>query len=480
MELIPSKFPHLAIKAIAPLICITFVGCVSRRGQDLASEIQRNQDLELPSQASAEANLPSEQFAASDSHFWWEALEDETLNSLIRIAHEQSWDIRIGATRLQEALSGLRSSRAALLPSVDLSLEETVNEFDVDSNEFQRETLRFTTDLNLNAVWQIDVFGQARAALKDTKYEVAANEELLRDLKRIVTSQVATTYLQLRSTQAQISLAEQSEARRADNLGRIDSLLEKGYATALDFSRTESQLYQSRATLAGLKANEVQLTNQLSILLGISLVEVRSLIPSGPLVQPPQKTPPPSVEQLIYNRPDIRATEHRLYSGAYRLNAAKASRLPSLSLSSQIGSSASETGQLPSLERITANMIGSLVTPLLGRGRILAAIDLQSAQLQAAYLNYERGIANALAEIDSALFSLSQSHEILRLRTLESNSARRAAELSHRLFLAGELDYTSVIVAEQTRSNAESNAIAAQRDALTAYVNYVSVVSPRW
>ncbi|MEQ8662478.1 MAG: hypothetical protein RLW62_16810 [Gammaproteobacteria bacterium] len=52
--------------------------------------------------------------------------------------------------------------------------------------------------------------------------------------------------------------------------------------------------------------------------------------------------------------------------------------------------------------------------------------------------------------------------------------------MSRRLFMAGELEYVSVVVAEQTRAAAEDAAIVAQSDAILAYVNYVGAVAPAW
>ena len=55
-----------------------------------------------------------------------------------------------------------------------------------------------------------------------------------------------------------------------------------------------------------------------------------------------------------------------------------------------------------------------------------------------------------------------------------------AETLSHRLFMAGELEYVSVVVAEQTRSAAEDAEVVAQRDAVQAWVDYVSAIAPVW
>tara|TARA_B100001179_G_scaffold231526_2_gene221640 strand:+ start:28 stop:234 length:207 start_codon:yes stop_codon:yes gene_type:complete len=66
------------------------------------------------------------------------------------------------------------------------------------------------------------------------------------------------------------------------------------------------------------------------------------------------------------------------------------------------------------------------------------------------------------------------------LRSDALRAAVEAQELAERLFYAGELDFTSVVLAEQTRLQAEDEYLVARGEAFSTYVQYTSGVVPGW
>lgn len=474
-----ERYPKSTALAILAILALTS-GCVGPKGHELARQTQSEIDPSIPSMGITTQYIDANLFTAEDSREWWKSFEDPILDRVIQTTIDNAWDLQVSATRIEQSLAGLRGARSAKIPTLDLQAISAGEDRDLENNGFRANRVFRNTEIGLEATWQIDVFKQATTRIEAARNRHAATEALHRDLQRVLVSRAAAIYIQYRSVSAQIRVTRDSEMRRQENLERIDSLLEKGYATALDLSRTQSQLYQSRASLASLETAQNRLLNQLSILIGVSLTEIRELVTAAPLAAPPVKAPVPTPLQTILNRPDIRAAEFELLASAYDVNAARASLYPTLTLQAQVAPEGNALGRLPSLDRVTANIIGTLAAPILGRGQLLAQIDTESASLKAAHISYESVIYQALAEIDTALVAYIKSHEILVQRRLEAAAAKEAADLSRKLFLAGELDYTSVIVAEQTRSVSENSLISAQGEALLSYINYVSAVVPVW
>jgi len=227
------------------------------------------------------------------------------------------------------------------------------------------------------------------------------------------------------------------------------------------------------------------LLNQLSLLVGVSMDDVRDLLASNQeLADIPSELMAPSVDSLLTNRPDLRVVERELVAAAYDVRSARRAQYPTLGLSAGLdkipGSIDAASNSLPNLNSWASDIVANLAMPILGRGRILAQINTQSARLERAHLNYENALRVALQGIDTALASVIKNRFILEQRILSRGSARQAAEQSKDLYEAGEIDYTSVIVAEQTRAFAEDNVILAHRNSLIAYIQYTSAVAPTW
>src|ERR1700675_2376719 len=91
---------------------------------------------------------------------WFDVFGDEQLQSLIRTAIQQNYDVRIAATRVLQAQAQLGITRSNQFPSVsggaNLSAERTAKSIVFPAIE------QSTGQLNLSASWQLDFWGQYR------------------------------------------------------------------------------------------------------------------------------------------------------------------------------------------------------------------------------------------------------------------------------------------------------------------------------
>ncbi len=452
--------------------------------KDVSEQAVSKVDIALPSAANTDSDFYSSHYLASDAEPWWQGFNDPVLAELIAITIENSTDIGLAVARLDEAVANARSSRAAGLPTLDFDVQAGVSSTDLESGGLQSNPARVNTlSADFSLAWQADLFGQLRNATAAEKARMQSQEARVRDTQRVIVSRVVQTYYQLVSTRERLALTQISVSRRAENKQRIDQLLERGYSTYLDKTRADSQLYESNAAFAQLELEEVTLLNQIGVLSGIGVAAIRGVLEkTGQLAEPPADIPLPSINLLIQHRPDLRALERDLVASAYNVNSAIASLYPTLGLTVSLGKGDDNRlpGSFPALDVITGGVLTRLATPILGRGRLLAAIDVNSARLKQAHYSFEQAALNAISDIDTAIVSMDKNRTIYQQRELAAESASTAADLSKELFKSGELDYTSVILAEQTRVTAESSAVTAKLGLLTAYINYMSAVAPAW
>jgi len=467
-------------------ITVGLSGCA---GVSPAREFE--QDLEqtdrtLPSMRAAEESFIEQDYLTPTPVAWWTIFSEPGLEQMIETTLENSIDLGVAYTRLDEAFAARRATRADLLPSVNLTGDVGVSTIDLQDGGFSSGPSRTqTAGAGLVMGWQLDIFGELRAAHASARASLQASEQTVRDTQRIIVGQVAQGYYELASVRERIRVAQESLQRRELNQDRINQLLDKGYATTVDQARSDSQFYDSRATLLQLELDEITLLNQLSLLVGVSMDEVRDLLATNQqLAKIPPKLMAPSVDSLLTNRPDLRIVERELVAAAYDVRSARRAQYPTLGLSAGLdkipGTIDTTSNSLPNLNNWASDIMANLTTPILGRGRILAQINTQSARLERAHLNYENALRVALQSIDTALAGVIKTRFILEQRILSRGAARQAAEQSKDLYEAGEIDYTSVIVAEQTRAFAEDNVILAHRDSLITYIQYTAAVAPTW
>jgi len=128
---------------------------------------------------------------------WWDVFRDEQLQSLIRSAIQQNYDVRIAATRVLQAQAQLGITRSNQFPSVsggtDLSAQRTAKSIVFPAIE------QSTGQVNLSAAWQLDFWGQYRRATEGARASLLATEWGRRAVISSLVANIASAYFQLRA-----------------------------------------------------------------------------------------------------------------------------------------------------------------------------------------------------------------------------------------------------------------------------------------
>ena len=203
---------------------------------------------------------------------WWEIFEDEQLEALIRVALEESQDVRIAVARIEEFRGLLGITRADQFPQVDLA--GSGSRSDPSSNSFPgsipnlgdqtAEIYRLSADV----FFEVDLFGRLRRSTEAARAELLAVEENRRAITISLVASVATAYMTLRDLDQQLEIAQRTEVTRADSLRIIEARFEKGTVARIDVNQAEIQLTIAQAAVAAAERQVVQTENLLSVLLG--------------------------------------------------------------------------------------------------------------------------------------------------------------------------------------------------------------------
>ncbi|MCL2040954.1 MAG: TolC family protein [Bacteroidales bacterium] len=400
---------------------------------------------------------------------WWILFDDPVLNALIRNALSNNPDMLIAASRIEEARLMLGNAKASLLPSLSYNVNAAVSDVGIDA-----QRVGASIDGNVfkgygMMYWEIDLWGKIRRSKKAALAEFLAQEENRNALQVSLIAQVATLYFQLRDFDARLAIAEQTHQNRKESTAIIAERFDKGYVSEVDKLQAELQEALAEVMIPNFTRAIAQTENAINILCGAFPDAVERGKDNDAYVSAPA-IPVGLPSQLLQRRPDIRASEAALHAQFERIGIAQASMYPSLSLTGLLGLASPDLKTILKNDAFYASGIGGLTGPLFMFGQNRRWVNIERSRTEAAMQNYQKTVLNAFREVNDALtayHTYQQEHEI-RLR--QSETARKALQLSYALYDHGYSSYLEVMMQENNLFDAELQVSTTLQQQLAAYI----------
>ncbi len=438
----------------------------------------RQADLPLP------AAWPAGKADARIAPDWWTAFGDPVLNDLIAEALVHNDDLKLAASRIDEARANLGLARADQYPSAQVSAEGSrkrsseVGTFPIPSpvnNDFK---------LNLQASYEVDLWGRYRQATAAARADLMASEYAQEVVRQTLTHDLAAAYFNLRALQAQAWLARQTRDNRREAVELQHLRVQGGVAPELDLHQAEAELAATEADLATLEQQIGQTGTALAILSGRSpktLVDGRIANGKalGDLIQPPA-VPAGLPSDLLLNRPDLRQAEAQLAAAKARIAEARAAIYPNISLTANLGSESKRLSDLFSGPATIWGLSASLVQTVFNAGRTEAAIRGASAHQEQTLIAYEKSVRQSFGEVLDALVAHRQSRAVAQAQAARAKALSSAAELADLRYKNGVAGYLEVLDARRNLYQASQASIAARRDQLIAIASLSKALGGGW
>jgi len=410
---------------------------------------------------------------------WWKRFEDPVLDQLIDNALRQSPDIRTALSRIASARASKNIERSGLFPSLNASASGSGSRTEVRATDVTTTTENYGA--SLDASWEIDLFGKQRLALSAAQADLAQATENFHAAQVSLAAEVATAYVTLRSTEAQLAALETSLSAQAETAQIAQWRQQAGIVSVLDARQATSALEQSRASLPSLRQTLSETRNQLATLCGRTPGELDALLAAPralPAVPASLATGIPA--ETLRQRPDIRAAERGFEAAVARTKSAKRDRLPSLSLTGSLGVESLKAGDIFSPDRNLARLVGSLSAPIFAAGRIQATIQIKTEAERQALIAYESAVLSALAEVENAQTSVARTAERLDSLSRAAEAASEASTLAAQKYQAGQADLLVALDAQRTSLSLEQQRVAAQAAQLTAHIRLYKSLGGGW
>ncbi len=405
---------------------------------------------------------------------WFDIYEDPVLDTLIQRALDNNLDLQIAAENIQQAQSSLVIQRAQMWPSIGINAGAQRGNF-IQGN-IGNTTNIFTGFGTVN--WEIDFWGKFRRLNEAAKANILATEQGYRSTKLSLVSTVATSYFQLLEYKMRLEISKETYALRDSMEGIIEERFDKGIIAEIDLNQAQIQ----KAIAQGSVPVWERLISQTEHLLSVLVGELPQAIETGtPLREQPLDLSIPEglPSQLLARRPDILFAEQDLIASNALVGAAKANRLPNISLTGLLGVAGTQFSNLGA-GGAAWNLGGSLVGPLFNWGALQRQVDIEESRTRQAVLNYEATVLDAFREVENLLVNIESLRTEMIAREAHVKAAVRAQFLSQERYNQGVTSYLEYLESQQQAFDSQLNLAGTKSELLSSYAQLYAALGGGW
>ncbi|MFN2645990.1 MAG: efflux transporter outer membrane subunit [Burkholderiales bacterium] len=432
------------MKRAAVMLLVGLAGCASHRGIEPRGQL--TDPAALQAEKSLEEPNASGEWPALD---WWKRYRDPQLDALVGEALAGSPNLRLAQARLDQARAQAQVARASLKPQANA--EASVHRQRFSENYIFPPPIGgssfTTTQLDLNASYDVDFWGRNRAAYEAAVGRARAAQAESFAARLVLSSSVASAYVQLARAYDQLDIARHTLEDRERVQSLTSDRLRAGLDSRLELKQVETSIPAARARVVQIEEEIALARTQLAALLGQG--PDRGLAIERPVLRiSPVALPSRLPADLLGRRPDIVAARTRAEAAARDIASAKAAFYPDVNLSALIGVQSVTLSKLVETGSAIPSIGAAIRLPIFDAGRLRGALAARNAEYDAAVEQYNQALADALREVVDQLTSM---RSVQRQRT-EVDTAVAAAEEAYSLALtrykAGIGNLLQVLTAE--------------------------------
>jgi NodT family efflux transporter outer membrane factor (OMF) lipoprotein len=440
-----------------------------------------------------ESEDPVLETTETDFSQWWTVFNDPVLNTLVETAYQQNLSLHIAGLRVIQARAQLGIAFGFQYPQQQFaSGDASVNQVSKNAPNAafsDRYYNNFYT--GFDAVWELDVWGKFRRAVQTGVADLETSIADYDDILVTLTADVARIYLQVRTNEERLQVAQQNVEIQKRSLEIADVRFKAGAVTELDVTQARSLLRSTEASIPEFEANIRRAKNALATLLGKLPGEIDAML-GGPGLIP--EVPPEVVvgipAELLRRRPDIRSAERQMAAQSALIGFAKADLFPHFSLfgslglqaSSQVGDSSnnSDFSDLFTKDSITYFAGGGFQWDILNYGRITNKVRVEDARFQGLVINYENTVIRAAQEVEDAMISFLRTQDAVKFLADAVKASKRSVDLSMIQYREGLTDYQRVLDTQRFLSEQQDQLVSTTGAVDVALVGMYKALGGGW
>ncbi len=390
----------------------------------------------------------------ADLTTWWTNLEDPLLNTLIDRSTTGNLDLQEAIGRIRESVGDLGIARGERFPDLDGTGAAQRTRV---SRDIQREvpepgsrTDNFLS-LGVDSSWELDLWGRITRSVESSDASLQASIEDYRDVLVILYSEVASSYVDVRTFQARIRFAERNVETQRGSLELTVDRNRAGLVGDLDVRQAEQNLASTESAIPRLRQGLAESIHRIGVLLGLEPQALYAQLETpGEIPVPPKEIVIGLPTELMRQRPAIRRAERDLAGQTAQIGVATADRIPRFSLIGTFAFEGLRGGDFLDWTNRAFVLGPTLQWNLFDGGRVRNNIRVQDALTEQLLRRYENTVLLALEDVENSLVAYVQESDRRDALQRSVVASRQAVELVSTLYRTGLTDFQNVLDTERT------------------------------
>ncbi|WP_317204901.1 efflux transporter outer membrane subunit [Janthinobacterium sp.] len=465
--------------ALAASVALAVAGCATV-GSDFAAPQNGVAGAAFRHQGpggAQEARLPRD---------WWSVFGDATLDRLEQSALRDNPGVKAAAQRLLQAQAQTGNARAA--ESVSLGVSASASNSRTSANTSQGLALGHRSisgnnyALGASMSYELDLLGRVRRMVEAADAQALAAEADRDGVLLMLSSQVATTYWQLRGLDAEMTILNGALGTRRESEQLVEARFNAGLTNELDLARARVERANAQADLHEVQRQRTLLEHALAALTGVAPAALQRAPAAHAAVLPqPPAIPVGLPAGVLAQRPDLAASVAALRAANAQVGVAEGAFYPSLQLTGNFGYASENLRELAQggSRQFSAGPL-ALTLPIFDGGRNRANLALSKARYEEALANHEGKLLTALREVEDALSDLEQRQLQSQAQLQSQQAAARAYLVARARYERGVSNYLDVTDAQRSSLTADRAGVQIATQRLLATVAVARAMGAGW
>ena len=411
---------------------------------------------------------------------WWEIFGDPQLNELIAKIDVSNQTLAASEAQFRQTLAALGISRAALFPTLDAS-GTAVRSHSPGSTLGGTTAGKTVTSYGgrFTAQWEIDLWGRVRRSVEAAEATARASAADVGAARLSLQAQLATSYFQLRSLDAQARLLDDTVGALRKSLELTENRYRAGVVARSDVVQADAQLKSTLVQTVDLGVQRAQLEHAIAVLTGVPPSALAIAVSTSFEVGVPV-VPPGLPSALLERRPDVASAERRVHASNAQIGVAKAAYFPQVTLTGVYGATSPDVSLFFVGASRTWSIGPSIAQSIFDAGLRRSQTEQAIAAYDATVANYRQVTLTAFQEVEDNLAALRILEEEARSEEEAVQAARLSLSLVLNQYKAGTVSYLNVVTAQTALLNEERNAVGIQVRRLAAVIALVKALGGGW
>jgi NodT family efflux transporter outer membrane factor (OMF) lipoprotein len=413
---------------------------------------------------------------------WWSLFHSEKLDRLIEKALAANPTVTAAQAALKQARETLYSQEAQFFPTIGGNFAASRNKL---SNQvapyLSNNAVRYNFyQPQLTVTYVLDIWGANRRQVESLQADADYQRFQLEATYLTLAANVVTDAIQEANLRGQIAATERLVQLQHELTVKVEQQRALGTASALDLLAQQSAEAQTTANLPPLQKQLDQTRDALTALLGRMPADGPGETFTLAELTLPHDLPLTLPSKLVEQRPDIRSAEETLHAATAQVGVALAAMLPNITLSGNVGTGATQIGQLFQPGNGFWTVAGSLDQTIFDAGALLHKRRAADAAMDQAAAQYEETVITAFQNVADSLHALRSDADALTATAAADRAAKSTFDLASGQYGLGAISQVALLNAEQSYRQAELALVQAEANRFADTVGLYQALGGGW